>query len=58
MRAYLITSGAIFGLVVLLHAARVAFEGLHVLRDPYFVISSLAATGLCLWACRLLWRRA
>jgi hypothetical protein len=34
--------------------SRVVLEGLHVLRDPFFVLSSLVATGLFLWACRLL----
>lgn len=54
MRGYLLTSGAIFGLVVLAHVLRIVAEGPHMLRDPWYVLTTVAAAALCLWAFRLL----
>ena len=54
MRAYVATSGIIFGLLVLAHLVRVAAEGAHLARDPSFVLVTLAAAALCLWAFRIL----
>jgi hypothetical protein len=53
MRAYIITSGAIFALLVAAHVWRVAIEGLSVARDPWFLGSTLIAVGLSAWAIRL-----
>lgn len=53
MKAYLWTTGAIFGLVALAHLWRIAEEpGLA--REPWFLLLTLAAAGLCVWAVRLL----
>jgi hypothetical protein len=49
MRAYVITSGLLFGLVFLAHIARVVLEGQATLRDPFFVGSSLLALGMVAW---------
>jgi hypothetical protein len=54
MKAYLMTSGAVFGLLTLSHLVRLMVEGLHLARDPLYVLITLAAAGLCLWALRLL----
>jgi heme/copper-type cytochrome/quinol oxidase subunit 1 len=54
MKAYLITSGAVFGLLFLAHLLRIMVEGMHLARDPLYVLITLAAAGLCLWALRLL----
>lgn len=54
MTAYVKTSGAIFGLLVLAHVLRAFAEGPHVVRDPFFVLSTLIAAGLCLWAVQIL----
>ena len=56
MRAYVITTGLVFFAMVLVHVARVVFEGMHVLRDPAFIITSALAIGLVAWAWRLLRR--
>ena len=56
MRAYVVTSGIIFGLLVLAHLLRVAAEGAHLARDPWFVVVTLAAAALCVWAFRVLRR--
>jgi hypothetical protein len=54
MRAYVITSGAIFGLLVVAHMARLFAEGWGVATNPWFVLTTVAAAGLSVWAVRLL----
>jgi hypothetical protein len=56
MKAYIITTGAIFGLITLAHIARVFAEGPHLAREPLFVLLTVAAAALCFWAWRLLSR--
>jgi hypothetical protein len=58
MRAYVITSGVIFALLVVAHIARVAMEGPHVLTDAFFVIATLIAGALAAWAWRVARQRA
>jgi hypothetical protein len=57
MKAYLILTGAIFGLVGIAHLLRLFFEG-HPLSDPWFLGSNLAlfiiGGGIAVWAARLL----
>ena len=57
MKAYLITTGAIFGLVGIAHLLRLFIEG-HPLSDPWFLGSNLAlfvvGVGIAVWAARLL----
>jgi hypothetical protein len=54
MRRYVITTGLVFLLMLLMHVARVVLEGAHVLRDPVFIITSTLAVALVAWAWRLL----
>jgi len=54
MKAYVMTTGTVFGLLTLAHVWRVLEEGLHLARDPFFLLITLAAAALPLWACRLL----
>ena len=56
MKAYLVTTGIVFGLITLAHIARVIAEGPHLLKEPWWVLLTLIAAGLCLWAFRLLRR--
>jgi hypothetical protein len=56
MKAYIITSGVIFGLVVLAHLARIAAEGGGLVRDPWYVLLTIAAAALCVWAFAVLRR--
>ena len=58
MKAYLITTGAVFGLIVLAHFARVVAEGAHLATDPLFALLTVAAAALSFWAWRLLRRSA
>jgi len=54
MKAYVITTGAVFGLLTLAHVWRVLAEDPHLATDPLFVLITVAAAALCLWAWRLL----
>jgi hypothetical protein len=54
MKAYLITSGTLFGLITLAHFLRVVMESPRLATDPWFVLTTLAAGALCIWAFRLL----
>jgi hypothetical protein len=54
MKAYLITTGSIFGLIVLAHILRIVEEGPHLARDPWYLLLTAAAGAVSLWAWRLL----
>ena len=56
MKAYVMTTGAVFGLLTLAHIWRVIEEGPHLAKEPWWVLITVAAAALCLWAVRLLWR--
>jgi hypothetical protein len=56
MKAYLTTTGTVFGLITLAHIARIFAEGPRLAKDPVFLLLTLAAAVLCFWAWRLLWR--
>jgi hypothetical protein len=59
MKAYLLVTGTIFGLVGVAHLLRLFVEG-HALSDPWFLGHNLAlfvvGVGLALWAARLVVR--
>jgi hypothetical protein len=57
VRAYIMTTGAVFGLITVAHVARVFAEGLSGPAEPWFALTSVAGAVLCLWALGLL-RRA
>ena len=50
MRLYIITSGLIFALIAIAHIARMATESTHVFREPLFLVLTLIAAGLSIWA--------
>jgi hypothetical protein len=54
MRAYVMTTGILFGLITMAHVWRVFEEGRGLATDPSFILLTLAAAALCLWAWRLL----
>jgi hypothetical protein len=62
MKAYLITTGAIFGLIAGAHLLRTIAEWSRLAADPWFYLEGpglgLAAADLSLWAWRLLWHSA
>jgi hypothetical protein len=55
MKAYLMTTGVLFGLITLAHLFRMVGEGAHLATDPWFLLLTAAAAALCIWAGRLLW---
>lgn len=57
MRAYLLTTGTLFALIVLLHAWRMAIER-GLLRDPWYWLITAVAAALSVWSFRLLRRPA
>jgi hypothetical protein len=56
MKAYLITTGVIFALIVVAHVLRAIAEGPAMAKDPFFILLTLLAASLSLWAFRLLKR--
>ena len=54
MRPYLVTTGAVFGLLTVVHIWRMIAEGPSVARDPWYILITAIAAALCLWALRLL----
>ncbi len=55
MKAYIITTGVIFGLITLAHIWRITKEP-HLATDPFFLVLTVVAVALCIWAWRLLRR--
>ena len=49
MKAYVITSGAIFALITIAPIAHIAMET-RILREPFFLILTLLAAALSIWA--------
>jgi membrane protein DedA with SNARE-associated domain len=58
MRAYLWTTGLIFALIVVAHVWRVVAESRSLARDPVFLLLTLLAALLVVWAGILLRRTA
>jgi tellurite resistance protein TehA-like permease len=53
MKAYIITTGAVFGLIVLAHIWRAVEEGSRMAKDPGFIVLTLFAAALFIWAVTL-----
>jgi hypothetical protein len=49
MRAYILTSGAIFGLITIAHLVRMVLER-RLVPDPVFILLTLLSAGLTIWA--------
>lgn len=56
MRAYVLTTGVIFGLLVFAHVWRMIAESASLATDPFYLLITLVSGLLSLWAARLLWR--
>ena len=58
MKAYLITTGILFGLIALAHLLRTVAEWSRLEVDPWFLLQGpglgVVAAALCFWAWRLL----
>ena len=53
MKAYVATTGVLFGLLAIAHFWRLSQEP-HLGRDPWFVTFTVVAVALALWSGRLL----
>ena len=53
MRAYLLSTGTLFGLIVVAHVWRVFAESRTLLRDPWYWLLTAVALGFSVWAFRL-----
>jgi high-affinity Fe2+/Pb2+ permease len=60
LRAYLVTTGTLFGLIAAAHLARTIAESQRLASDPWFYLEGpglgLVAAALSLWAWRLFCR--
>jgi len=54
MKAYIMTTGVLFGLLVVAHIWRAIAEGPALAKDPFYIGITIAAAAFCLWALRLL----
>ena len=53
MKAYVLTTGIVFVLVLAAHIARIASEGSHLMTEPNFAFTSTLSIALSFWAWRL-----
>jgi hypothetical protein len=56
VKAYVLTTGLVFALILAAHIARLFAEGFQLLRQPTFLTTSLLSIGLAWWAIALVWR--
>jgi hypothetical protein len=56
VRAYVATTGLVFLLLILAHAARLIVEGTEPLKEPVFVATTIVSAVLVMWAV-LVWNR-
>ena len=54
MKAYLLTTGTVFVLIIVAHIARMFAEGPGLLKEPAYVLTTVLCTALVVWAWRLL----
>ena len=58
MKTYVMTTGGLFGLLVVVHIWRAVVEGPGIAKNPFYILITLAAAGMSLWAWRLVRRSA
>ncbi|HKB66595.1 MAG TPA: hypothetical protein VKC61_12135 [Pyrinomonadaceae bacterium] len=56
MKAYIITTGIIFGLITVAHIMRFVMEGSRLATEPVFILLTLLSAALCVWALLVLRR--
>ncbi|HEY6102216.1 MAG TPA: hypothetical protein VI007_03200 [bacterium] len=54
MKAYVMTAGAVFGLITVVHVWRIIVEWPHLATEPWYLLLTVAAAALSVWAWRLL----
>jgi len=54
VKIYVMITGILFGLITIAHVARMIEEGRDLATSPWYILITVAAAALCLWAVRLL----
>ena len=54
MRAYIATTGALFGVVTIAHILRMMTERPHLAQEAWYVALTAISAALCVWAFLLL----
>ena len=54
MKAYLVTTGTIFFLILIAHIMRLIQEGTHTASNPVFLLTTVITTAMFLWSVWLL----
>jgi hypothetical protein len=49
MKAYIVTSAAIFGLITVAHLVRIMMEGARLASEPVYILLTLASAALSVW---------
>ncbi|HEX8849750.1 MAG TPA: hypothetical protein VF761_09495 [Gemmatimonadaceae bacterium] len=58
MRVYVATTGVLFALLAVLHVWRAVAESASLAHDPWYLVITLAAAALSIWAMVVLRRTA
>jgi dolichyl-phosphate-mannose--protein O-mannosyl transferase len=58
VKAYLMVTGAVFGLLTVAHVWRAIVESGLIAREPWFILITALSAALCIWAFTLLRRSA
>ena len=53
MKAYLLTTGVIFGAITVAHVLRILGESRALAADPWYMLLTILSASLCVWAWRL-----
>jgi uncharacterized membrane protein len=56
MKVYITVTGILFGLITIAHVWRIIEEGAKLATSPWYLLITVAAAALSLWAWRLLRR--
>jgi hypothetical protein len=56
MKAYVLTTGTLFGVLTVAHIVRMIKEDPRLATDPWYILITVIAAALCFWAGLLVWR--
>jgi uncharacterized membrane protein len=56
MKVYVTMTGILFGVITIAHVLRMIEEGADLATNPWYLLITVIAAALCLWAWRLLRR--